>query len=50
MKQRKQRKRTGWFVGDMAQRKAHDGKTPLVRDWREGEPVIVQRRIYGAKP
>jgi hypothetical protein len=48
------RKRTAWFVGNVAQRAAHDGNTPLVRDWREGEPLIrVTARIVppaGAAP
>lgn len=29
-----------YFVGDVAKRMAHDGTTPLVRSWREGEPLI----------
>ncbi len=46
------RKRKSWFVGNVAQREAHDGRAPLTRDWREGEPQVyvrsVQRRF--AKP
>lgn len=39
------RKRTNWFVGDVAKRAAHDGRGPLGRDWREGEPLIYNRTI-----
>ena len=36
-------RRTEWFVGNQAKRDAHDGSQPLVRTWREGEPVIDLR-------
>jgi len=43
------RKRTTWFVGNIAVRNRHNWLTPLSRDWRDGEPLIVVRRIYGEK-
>lgn len=41
----KPRKRTHWFVGDPAVRAAHDGRKPLSRDWRQGEPTVYVRSV-----
>lgn len=39
------RKRTAWFEGDVAKRRAHDGSRPLCRDWRQGEPLVYVRAV-----